>query len=42
MDAKTLEAIRKAIDSVPYGSVKITMRDGKPTLITKEETIKLD
>ena len=42
MDAKIIEAIKKVLDSVPYGSVKITMRDGKPTLITKEETIKLD
>lgn len=42
MDAKTTEVIKKVLDSVLFGSIKITIRDGKPTLITKEETIKLD
>ena len=42
MDTKTTEAIKKAIESVKFGSVKVQIRDGIPSLITKEETIKLD
>lgn len=36
---KELEKIDWKLD---YGSVKIQMRNGKPTLITIERTIKLD
>ena len=36
---KELEKIDYPID---FGSVKIQVRDGKPTLITIERTIKLD
>lgn len=36
---KQLEKIDWKLD---YGSVKVQLRDGKPTLITIEKTIKLD
>ena len=36
---KELEAIDWPID---YGSVKVQIRNGKPTLITIERTVKLD
>ena len=33
----------KAIDwPVKYGIIKVQLRDGKPTLVTIEKTIKLD
>ena len=36
---KELEKIDWLLD---YGSVKIQIRDGKPTLITMERTVKMD
>jgi len=36
---KELEAINWPIE---YGTVKVTIRVGKPTLVTIERTIKLD
>ena len=36
---KELDAIHWPID---YGSIKITIRNGKPTLVTIERTVKLD
>ena len=36
---KQLESIDWNLD---YGSVKITIRNGKPTLVTIERTVKLD
>ena len=47
IDTKGLE-LRKYLEKIPwrdyvsYGSVKIQIRDGKPTLITIEETVKID
>ncbi len=42
----TDEELRKELEKITwpieYGSVKITLRDGKPTLITIERTVKLD
>ena len=41
--AKALqEAIKEIVDTPDYGSVKIQIRDGKPTLLTLERTVKLD
>ena len=41
-----LEELKKQIEkidfTIDYGCVKITIRDGKPTLITIEKTVRLD
>jgi hypothetical protein len=41
-----IPALKKALEQVDwqikYGSVKVQIRDGKPTLITFEQTAKLD
>jgi len=42
MDTKTIEVIRKLDWGIKWGSVEVTIRDGKATLITKKEAIKLD
>ena len=43
IDKKELENILKKVDlQMDYGSIKIQIRNGKPTLATIEKTIKLD
>lgn len=45
IDSKDIE-LKKELDKIDwpidYGSVKIQIREGKPTLITIERTVKLD
>jgi len=43
IDKKELENILKKVDlQMDYGSIKIQIRNGKPTLATIEKTVKLD
>jgi len=41
-DLELKKALEKIDWPIEYGSVKITLRNGKPTLITIERTVKLD
>ena len=41
-DAELKKQLEEIDWPVNYGSVKITIRDGKPTLVTIERTVKLD
>ena len=41
-DLELKESLEKIDWHLDYGSVKIQVRDGRPTLITIERTIKLD
>jgi len=41
-DAKLKEQLDKIDWPIAYGNIRIQLREGKPTLITIERTIKLD
>ena len=41
-DAELKKQLDKILWNLHYGSVKIQIRDGKPTLITIERTVKID
>ena len=41
-DLELKKALEKVDWNLDYGSVKIQIRQGKPTLITIERTVKLD
>ena len=41
-DTELKKALEKIDWNLDYGSVKIQIRGGKPTLVTMERTIKLD
>jgi len=41
-DRELKEALERVDWKLDYGSVKIQIRAGKPTLITTERTVKLD
>lgn len=41
-DAELKKQLEKIEWPIKYGSVKIQIRDGKPTLLTVERTVKLD
>ena len=43
VDKKELEKLLEKVDlTMDFGSVKIQIRNGKPTLITIEKTVRLD
>jgi len=42
IDIKLKEQLEKINWPIAYGNVKIQLREGKPTLITIEQTIKMD
>jgi len=39
---KLSEALKKIDWPIEYGTIKVQIRNGKPTLITIERTVKLD
>ena len=41
-DVKLKEQLEKIAWPIEYGNVKIQIRQGKPTLVTIERTVKLD
>ena len=41
-ESAIVEQVRKIDWRIKFGSIKVQIREGKPTLITIEETIKLD
>ena len=41
-DAELKKSLEKVCWNLDYGSVKIQVRQGKPTLVTIERTVKLD
>jgi len=41
-DEELKELLEKIVWPIEYGSVKVTLRNGKPTLVTIERTVKLD
>ena len=41
-DAKLIQALALILWPVQYGTITVQLRDGKPTLVKIERTIKLD
>ena len=41
-DIDLKKQLEKIVWPINYGSVKIQIRNGKPTLVTEERTVKLD
>jgi len=42
LEDRLKEIFETIVKDVDFGSVKVQIRDGKPTLLTIEKTIKLD